>query len=320
MSAGVRVAIRLIVTPILVAALFGLLWYEHQQLRQDPRRMLILPLIVTAVSVGALLEIYRMARIKGHRPAWIAGTAYLLVKMAAVTIGLRSEETWANSVYIAVDTVFALYLLSKLVFWRRAFMPEDAALSFLAPAYVFMIKLAIDLYNRIPIRAPSVQGPGTDIDQLAQELQRVIVENRADHFILLLLFVFVASKVPDMLGYAVGKTMGKHPMAPILSPSKTWEGGIAGFCGGMIGSAAILLMTPLRQVLGLHPLLLIVLAGLVTISAMVGDLVKSAFKRWAGVKDSGLIPEFGGVLDIIDSFLLSVPTTYLFLSLVPRQF
>jgi phosphatidate cytidylyltransferase len=324
MSAGVRVAIRLAVTPILVAALFGLLWLDHQRLRTDPHNMLVLPILITVVCAAALLEIYRMARIKGHKPAWIEGTLYLVLKLVSVAVliayPVEKAPGWAKGVYSFADYIFLLYLLARLVFYRAGFAPEDAALTYLAAGYVLLMKLAIDLYNLVPVQAPRVGGDISDLDKLAEEIRAFGVQTRADNFMYLLLFIFVASKVPDMLGYVVGKTMGKHPMAPVLSPSKTWEGGIAGFCGGMIASAAILFMTPLRQVLGRHDLLLIVLAGLVTISAMVGDLVKSAFKRWAGVKDSGLIPEFGGVLDIIDSFLLSVPTTYLFLSLVPRQF
>lgn len=329
MSAGVRVAIRLVVTPILVAGLFGLLWIEHHRLQSGPQRMLILPLIVTVVSTAALLEIFRMARIKGLQPAWIVGTSYLVFRLATETISygylgatnIPGFVSFMITIARHADILFGVYLLTKLVFARSNFAPQDAGLSYLAPAYVFLLKLTMDLYNRVPIQPPPMPSQPMNEQQLevwAQQVQQLGFQTRADHFIYLLLFIFIASKIPDMFGYVVGKTMGKHPMAPVLSPAKTWEGGIAGFCGGMIAAAAVLFMTPLRQVLGLHPLLLIVLAALVTISAMVGDLVKSAFKRWAGVKDSGLIPEFGGVLDIIDSFLLSVPTTYLFLSLVPK--
>jgi phosphatidate cytidylyltransferase len=100
-------------------------------------------------------------------------------------------------------------------------------------------------------------------------------------------------------------------MAPEISPNKTWEGAVAGLiAGGGIG--AWILLGPLREAFRSPAWALVVMAVVVTIAAQMGDLVKSAIKRWAGVKDSGrLLPEFGGALDMIDSFLISGPVAWI---------
>jgi phosphatidate cytidylyltransferase len=124
-----------------------------------------------------------------------------------------------------------------------------------------------------------------------------------------LLFLLAAGKGSDMAAFVAGKSIGKHKMAPVVSPNKTWEGGIAGGIVGTAAGFAVLWWSPLRDIYGRFPVLALLLFCLiVTIAGQVGDLVKSAFKRWAGVKDSGrILPEFGGMIDMVDSFVLEGP-------------
>jgi phosphatidate cytidylyltransferase len=116
--------------------------------------------------------------------------------------------------------------------------------------------------------------------------------------------------------------MGRHKMAPVVSPNKTWEGGIAGGIAGTGAGLAVILATPLREAYaGVPVAALLGLALVVTMAAQVGDLVKSAFKRWAGVKDSGrLLPEFGGMLDLVDSFLTAAPVAHFGVLLLQATF
>jgi CDP-diglyceride synthetase len=302
----------------MVAGLIGLLYLDYQRIRTDPRNMLVIPLLVGAVCLGALLEVYRMMRIRGLRPAWLAGFAFAALKLLEINLllwypeGERQGEVRVALVLAGhAELLLLLYLLLKLVAARPVFSIEDAAATLLAPFYVLLLRYAISLHGLVSVDPLQFRVPNLSHEQVVS----LALEAHAAAYMHLLFFLLLASKLPDMLGYIVGKTMGRHPMAPILSPSKTWEGGIAGFLGGFLGSMALVFLGPLRGALGLREAGLIVLCAAVTISAILGDLVKSAFKRWAGVKDSGLIPEFGGVLDIVDSFLLSAPAAYLFISL-----
>jgi phosphatidate cytidylyltransferase len=118
----------------------------------------------------------------------------------------------------------------------------------------------------------------------------------------------------DIGGYAVGVVAGKHPMAPVISPKKSWEGfaGSTVFCLAA-GWATVVFLLDGRWWVGL-------LLGLVAVvMATLGDLVESVIKRDLGIKDMGAtIPGHGGVMDRLDSLLATVaPTWLLLLYLVP---
>lgn len=127
--------------------------------------------------------------------------------------------------------------------------------------------------------------------------------------------VFVLLTVlSDVGGYAAGVLFGKHPMAPSVSPKKSWEGfgGSALFCavGGAVAQPVLLGGQAWEGVL----------VGLAVMTvATLGDLGESMIKRDLGIKDMGsLLPGHGGLMDRLDSLLLSAPVTYLLLSwLVP---
>lgn len=120
----------------------------------------------------------------------------------------------------------------------------------------------------------------------------------------LLLFLFLTVWIGDSGAYYLGKTLGRHPMAPTISPKKTWEG-LAGGTAATIGTAAVC-----KPLLGLpfswtH---IFALAVVVAVAAPVGDLVESLFKRDTGIKDSStLLLGHGGFLDRTDSLLYAAP-------------
>lgn len=104
----------------------------------------------------------------------------------------------------------------------------------------------------------------------------------------------------DSGAYVVGKAIGKHKLAPFISPNKTWEGYFGGLLSGALAGAAIGALTPLNWLAGC------VAGALVGALCTFGDLIESMIKRQANAKDSGtLIPGHGGLLDRIDSLLWS---------------
>ncbi|CAN5129150.1 hypothetical protein BH11PLA2_BH11PLA2_24620 [soil metagenome] len=123
-------------------------------------------------------------------------------------------------------------------------------------------------------------------------------------------------KLGDVGAFFTGTFLGKHKMAPRLSPKKTWEG----FAGGMV--VAMLTAVGINEI-GPEPLfkggvLQAMLFGLVVgIAGVLGDLFESLIKRRANAKDaSASVPGFGGVLDVVDSVLFAAPTAYLFFVLM----
>jgi phosphatidate cytidylyltransferase len=127
----------------------------------------------------------------------------------------------------------------------------------------------------------------------------------------LLLFSLVITWIGDSAAYFVGRTFGKHPFAPHLSPKKTWEGAVASFLGSILIAIA-LAASHLVNIAAIH---LIGMAAAGNIAGQIGDLLESAYKRSAGVKDSGtLLPGHGGVLDRIDALILAIPVVWYYWS------
>jgi phosphatidate cytidylyltransferase len=117
----------------------------------------------------------------------------------------------------------------------------------------------------------------------------------------------------DIGGYAFGVTLGRHPIAPSISPNKTWEGFLGGLAVATVLVVAVLSLTSDRFGI-LDAAVLAVVCGS---AAFVGDLVESMVKRDLGVKDLGdLLPGHGGVLDRVDGILFAMPVGYYALELL----
>lgn len=128
-----------------------------------------------------------------------------------------------------------------------------------------------------------------------------------------LLYFVLITKFSDSGAYAVGSLIGRHKMIPRISPGKTWEG----FAGAIVVSTgASLLFTHLAQehMPEMNLIHAAILGVILSVSAVVGDLIESLFKREAGLKDSGsLFPGIGGILDLLDSLLFNAPIMYMYL-------
>ena len=125
-----------------------------------------------------------------------------------------------------------------------------------------------------------------------------------------LMIALLVSWAGDTAALYVGRSLGRHKLAPHVSPNKTWEGAICSVIGGTLAAGIYAhYLIPSAELWGV----LAVGAG-ANIAGQLGDLCESAFKRGAGVKDSGTtLPGHGGWLDRIDSSLFSVPVTYVVL-------
>jgi len=122
-----------------------------------------------------------------------------------------------------------------------------------------------------------------------------------------LMIGLLVSWAGDTAALYVGRAFGRHKLAPRVSPSKTWEGSVGSVAGGVL--AAAIYAHYLIPTAAPWAVLAVGAAG--NIAGQVGDLCESAFKRGAGVKDSGTtLPGHGGWLDRIDSSLFSIPVVY----------
>ena len=143
-------------------------------------------------------------------------------------------------------------------------------------------------------------------------IQKITFFQGVEGKIFLIYFVLV-TKFSDTGAYAVGSLIGRHKMIPRISPGKTWEG----FGGAIfLSTAASLVFVHFLggRMQGMNWLHALILGIVLSITAVIGDLIESLFKREAGLKDSGkFFPGIGGILDLLDSLLFNAPIMYLYL-------
>ncbi len=127
------------------------------------------------------------------------------------------------------------------------------------------------------------------------------------------LYFIVVTKFSDLGAYCTGSLIGRHKMIPRISPGKTWEG----FFGAIVvstGASVVFAHFAGPNLAHMKLVHAIALGILLSVAAVIGDLIESLFKREAGVKDSGrFFPGIGGILDLLDSLLFNAPLMYLYL-------
>ena len=135
--------------------------------------------------------------------------------------------------------------------------------------------------------------------------------------IFLVWLIFLSSWGSDTCAYCVGMLIGKHKMAPVLSPKKSVEGGVGGVIGAALLGAIYALVISNWNGMSTHtPLMYALICAVGALISMVGDLAASAIKRNKEIKDYGtLIPGHGGILDRFDSVIFTAPFIY-FLSMI----
>lgn len=211
------------------------------------------------------------------------------------------------------DNQLLLPLLVIIFMASQYFLPAERALSaagliiFFSFLYMYFDQLKNYSYDDILIRLAGklfgiiYLGGGMYIIALLRDFSRSpLEETRA------LWLVLLAAWAADTGAYFVGRAWGSRPLAPKISPNKTVAGGL----GGVVSS--VLAFSIFMLVLGEFNLVWPIVAVLISIAALLGDLFISCLKRDAGVKDAGdIIPGHGGILDRFDSLLLSAPLAYI---------
>jgi len=248
-----------------------------------------LPLLVSACAalfgLFAILEFYRLAEGIKARPLFAFGAVFTLL-----LILLRDPDIldYVNK-FTSFNTAFTTLLTSGLIISLILLLPRRQKFGALPGwawtwAGIFYVGWLLGFIPAL----------------------RALEDGR--NWLFLALLCNIAS---DVMAFFTGRAIGKHKMAPFISPGKTWEGA----AGGLVGAAAIsllfLLPTPLALSSQLNWWQALTLGTLVSVSGQCGDMVESLLKRNTGVKDSGtLFPGHGGALDRMDSVIFAVVVVY----------
>jgi phosphatidate cytidylyltransferase len=265
----------------------------------------VLALAVALVTMLALFEYFALGEAIGHRAYrfWTASCALLLlyVQWFATTWPSNYLNVWElryrqafrffGGAPAVPETFFVFVLgIAALTMWTRRPLVEALPAAGISASGLLLV--AFPLSYAVRLHAVPVRGPQ------------------------LLLFAMVIIWVGDSAAYFVGRSIGKHALAPHLSPNKTWEGTVASFLGSLIVAVvfARFMTVPVGHLLGM--------AAVGNVAGQVGDLLESAYKRSAGIKDSGsILPGHGGVLDRIDALILAIPVVWYYWILIysPRS-
>jgi phosphatidate cytidylyltransferase len=257
-------------------------------------------LALALIIVLALFEYFALGDAIGHRAYrfWTATCAFLLVYVQWFTAieptyqlagGLMLHRAIGRfgAGLVGVPEVFFVFVMgvAVLTLWTRRPLVEGLPAAGISSSGLLLV--AFPLTFAVRLHGLSEQGPR------------------------LLLFALVITWAGDSVAYFVGRAMGKHPFAPHLSPKKTWEGAAASFAGSLLAALIFTrwLSAPLPHLLAM--------AGAGNVAGQVGDLLESAYKRSAGVKDSGgMLPGHGGILDRIDALILAIPVVWYYWTLI----
>ena len=259
----------------------------------------VVALATAAVTVFALWEYFALGEAIGHRAYrfWtiFCALVFVFVQLLHVLwqaryIGGDTDFFLANYIPKVTPTntpilfFFVLGLTVLTLFTRRPLVEVLPAAGISSSA---LLLIAFPLSYAVRLHGIPVYGPR------------------------LLLFALVIIWVGDTAAYFVGRAIGKHQLAPHISPKKTWEGAIGSMLGSLLVVYAFSFWIPIRR-----PHLLL-MAAVGNIAGQMGDLLESACKRSAGVKDSGgLLPGHGGVLDRIDALIFCIPVIWYYLAFV----
>lgn len=267
------------------------------------------PVSVLAVIAGivALLTVHEFLKLTesyGVRPLRILTYIFCGIFFALLALNFGNGKPLLSTAVFVYCLGFAAAIV-PFVFLTRAMRDEDLSTGYpAAAASVFAFT-----YIALPMGM---------LVQLRQQWAGAF-------YLLYLLFVVWSG---DIFAYFVGKSIGRHLMAPRISPKKTWEGAAASLVASVaIGCALFYYAQPLSSLLlraglierrdGLFGLEqpsmgpIVVLTIVLNIAAQLGDLVESLIKRGANVKDSGaILPGHGGMLDRIDALLFAAPVLW----------
>lgn len=235
--------------------------------------------VVVLAGGLALFEFYRLC-FGGRSHSWLVGIG--LIGFAALILETHWPDILVPTLLATLVGIISVPLLSRAPLEQSL---RDGALTLFGVLYLGLTLGALSMTRLLP------QGEW------------------------LIFFLLLVTWASDTGAYYVGTLYGRHRLAPTISPKKTVEGLVGGWFGAiLVAYAARWWFLPELSILDC-----LILATLLTITGLWGDLTESAMKRSVGMKDSGgILPGHGGMLDRLDSLLFTAPVFYYYVTMVSR--
>ena len=280
-------ASRLVAGTSVLAVFAALAWADAEGLAGAPPLAWLLPIVIV-LAAGAGHEAVRLAAAAGHELSALLVPAGAAVIAVSPAVSLRLPVPNDPLAVVGPAAVATMAVVAAILAGGVArYAPGTAALARVSGSVAAAIAIGLPFAFMVALRLVGASG------------------------LVPLLSLVAVVKAGDIAAYAVGSTLGRHRMAPRLSPGKTWEGCAASLVGSLLAAWAVLEGWPREP--GPSPLGGWVVFGAVVGGAgIVGDLAESLVKRELSAKDSGrLLGAMGGCLDLVDSLLLAAPAAWL---------
>jgi phosphatidate cytidylyltransferase len=269
-------------------------------------------LAVAGIIIVALHEYLGLAEASGYKP--FHGLTYVVALVPTVVSFALILRSFEHS--------------SKLTFYS---LGSDIVRQQLEILVLLPIIFGIPVVFRKDLRGGLASAACSAFGVLYVGISLVLLITLRSNVFQVTLVVFILFSVwaGDIAAYYVGRTLGRHKLAPVVSPNKSWEGAVASVIASILVAIAVFhfnpqierwfsfdsttFYIPLARVPWVH----VIALGITTnIAAQFGDLFESGLKRGAGVKDSGtLLPGHGGMLDRIDALLFAIPAVWYYANL-----
>jgi phosphatidate cytidylyltransferase len=275
---------RVLTAAVLIPVVVATVWWAHTS---------VVTVVATMVALLALLEFFALgdhAGLRGHR-VWTGFCAIAIFftqwlaseeQTHTLTGGIRLTRVTELAQSFSIELILIVFVVGTTAIILFGRQPIEEALGGISVSSAALIFLVLPLSAVVRLDGVGLAGRK------------------------LLLFTLVLVWVGDTAAYFVGRSIGRWRMAPKLSPKKTWEGAAANLLGSVL--VALIAQRWITEVPLQH---LIGMAALANIAGQAGDLLESAYKRSAGMKDSGtLLPGHGGMLDRIDALVLAAPVVW----------
>jgi phosphatidate cytidylyltransferase len=274
---------RLLISSLSILGLIISIYYSY-----TPFFKPIFILLNAGIISVALVEYYHLAQNKGFQPSIVFGVGSSIAYLIALSLSFY-HASWH-------ELQSLILLISLLVLFLIYFKQQSSALGNLA---VTLFGIG---YLTIPLSC-------------ALRINYFFPSHALEDGRLWLIYVLLISKITDIGAYFCGKILGKTPLASSISPKKTIEGAIGGAITALVTSLIFTLLASHLTVFKMSLIQSMWIGLMISILSQLGDLAESLLKRDAGVKDSSHLPGLGGVLDIVDSLVFTLPLMYLFLQM-----
>lgn len=259
----------------------------------------------TRLLSGIVLVIIALATI-------IPGGIVLFATLAAISLigmqelykAMRVHENQAGSLEIMGYAGAMVYYLTLLL--------DREEFSLIAILFALVLIMSVYVFTYPKYHADQIMAAMFGVIYVAVMLSYIYKTRNLEGGAWLVGLIFISSWGSDTCAYCVGMLIGKHKMAPVLSPKKSVEGGVGGVVGAaLLGALYAVVIAKWNPVSGHTALMYALICAVGALISMVGDLAASAIKRNKEIKDYGrLIPGHGGILDRFDSVIFTAPFIY----------